>query len=864
VNDPDRQPALPGLRSAGLLLLRPARKDDLEARAASASRRTAVEEDQHLTADELTLGYRVDVRGGDSTWRSLCHRRVAYRVREQDSDNQLVLGGSPRVFEEGHVKPFAAARGDDGKLHADQVVLRWDGWSLVLPRMDPLEDRPPPLRPPALPLPYHFSWDCLRPGEQFGQADVPDDRLPPLRFAALYQLRVRIADVTGGGPGPQDVEDNQPATQEILYTRHDPVRPPLLGGAGDSFTPGAAIDRLVLRSDKGLTAEQFAAAEPRYASMERRTLLRPSVSFELTEQHRMFDRPDDEQTLRWAQLAIQDFSAGLPDPAAHGVNAYVAAAPGGLSESISDHSPWADWPDPTPKFLQLTEETDERGTPVALHWSGNTLVVGLRKGEQAVLELSSRITPGGMQAHFAWNDWLSHDPGLAASIAGRNPAITPPRRVEIVHAVRRPATDPIWQLPSPLAARAEHATTAVLTPKFTSLDTDATGRIEVWATWQEWTDSGHEDVTPQLVHAQTIDRGDPPTPTVRQEFGDTKHRTIHYTIKAVSRYRPYFFADEPEHAFEVVRPQDGPVYLLSSARPGPLSLRGTAPSFHWQANASPTRIERIRTPRIRVEVARPWYQTGEGESLGVIVATRQPPPAAIMSSLTEIGRDPIAASPAPPRFPSASWLTAAAGAAGRLTPEGFVEAVDVVPHGVTRADDHWYADVAMDVPTESYMPFVKLALARYQPDSLPPLRLSPIVTTDLVPLLPQRRLVVERRDAAVAVTLTGPGPNPPNRFEVTLETCSADAPADLGQGGLVVLDSPGGGVPGWRPAVGPPASVAVGATAVLALPAPGARARLRVHEVEAIEGPVVPGRPELGRRAVYFDVVELPAAWLAP
>lgn len=47
----------------------------------------------------------------------------------------------------------------------------------------------------------------------------------------------------------------------------------------------------------------------------------------------------------------------------------------------------------------------------------------------------------------------------------------------------------------------------------------------------------------------------------------------------------------------------------------------------------------------------------------------------------------------------------------------------------------WYCDIAMD-PGDSYFPFVRLALARYQPESLPDAHLSRVVLADFVQLMP--------------------------------------------------------------------------------------------------------------------------------
>jgi hypothetical protein len=169
-----------------------------------------------------------------------------------------------------------------------------------------------------------------------------------------------------------------------------------------------------------------------------------------------------------------------------------------------------------------------------------------------------------------------------------------------------------------------------------------------------------------------------------------------------------------------------------------------------------------------------------------------------------------------------------------------------VPHAVSEADTHWYADIAITPPGATpYKPFVRLAVARYQQHSLPGLTISTIVTTDLVPLLPRRRLVVERTAGGAEVTITGPGPNTPNRYEVILESC----------------DSP---VAAWHP-VGSPITARVGTTSSVPLPTGTASMRLRVQEIEDVNAVgALPHPPELTRRTVFLDLVDLPPAWTAP
>jgi hypothetical protein len=69
--------------------------------------------------------------------------------------------------------------------------------------------------------------------------------------------------------------------------------------------------------------------------------------------------------------------------------------------------------------------------------------------------------------------------------------------------------------------------------------------------------------------------------------------------------------------------------------------------------------------------------------------------------------------------------------------------------------DHWFADIAMD-DGPNLWPFVRLALARYQPSSIDGCRLSPVGLTSWVQPLPTRTTTVNRPDENhVRVTVTG-------------------------------------------------------------------------------------------------------------
>jgi hypothetical protein len=67
----------------------------------------------------------------------------------------------------------------------------------------------------------------------------------------------------------------------------------------------------------------------------------------------------------------------------------------------------------------------------------------------------------------------------------------------------------------------------------------------------------------------------------------------------------------------------------------------------------------------------------------------------------------------------------------------------------------WYVDIAID-PGDKIWPFVRLAVARYQPDSIAGCHLSAPVKCDFVQLLPERTASVSRTDVRhVRVVVSG-------------------------------------------------------------------------------------------------------------
>jgi hypothetical protein len=202
-----------------------------------------------------------------------------------------------------------------------------------------------------------------------------------------------------------------------------------------------------------------------------------------------------------------------------------------------------------------------------------------------------------------------------------------------------------------------------------------------------------------------------------------------------------------------------------------------------------------------VYLERPWFSSGDGELLGVVLAQEQvrtavalPAGAATLLEglTTRWGADPIWQA-----VPTKANLTAADFPAGTAETDLTLEEapgarVTVVGHKVEYDPDRqlWFSDVQINYG-KAYYPFVRLALARYQPNSLKTdkgdCKLSRVVLAEFAQLAPHRTATLTFPDATtVDVTVTGPsyiGSKLRQGFGdvyVTVETQSPGGDPDLG------------------------------------------------------------------------------------
>lgn len=512
----------------------------------------------------------------------------------------------------------------------------------------------------------------------------------------------------------------------------------------------------------------------------------------------------------------------LPDPLAIGISLAGYDFTGAEVFHLVVPFP-GDWPALAPFRLRLSEG------PLDAKVSGGVLEVTLPKANVIRARLSS-IFPGVRLEDLAIWDWIpqaaKNETLKQAALEGRHWMLTPFRWMTFTHAVQQPLAVPGMEQVT--SARSLGSTYAVFRGPIAN-HAESTGRLDVFGEWTEDVDLVTDD-EPRMralgteVHHQAhafgfqIERGEDAAQVwkagrqSRHEFGDTKYRRIIYHSVATTRFREFFpspIADDPS-SIQRVEPtvdNDGEVmtalvhHIPNAARPAPPEVVYVLPTFRWQRQDEGNHRVHVRLGKaVRVWLRRPWFSSGDGEQLGVVLkpGIKLPPtwrwldelPAAepslsvglspgqrrgvitgigrtpllskdeidrmLESYVSQWGSDPVWESRAPEQPPTVAAFPRQKGYAAGLTlgelPVNVrvnVAAHDVHYHAGRKL---WYCDIEID-PGDTYYPFVRLALARYQAHSLADAHLSRVVMSDFIQLAPDRTAEVQlmRRQAAVTV-----------------------------------------------------------------------------------------------------------------
>ena len=487
----------------------------------------------------------------------------------------------------------------------------------------------------------------------------------------------------------------------------------------------------------------------------------------------------------------------LPDPWAAGAVFFgLPGAPAGQPFTVMYDA--AVWYQPQPLRVRLAEGQ------AAPAWDPATrvLTVTLPKAATATIRVASVF--GGDLEVMGLVEWWERELGPAAldtamraASENRHWMITPWHEMTLVHAVQQPLMPPVVLELTP--TRGEGSTRAEFFG-VVEIEGASTDKIDLVATWAETVDDlanpggpqtlnseqvvfnlplttarlGRTDVDPHELGASlrdehiltfmTAPRDLPPPGPPGHIFRDTKYRAVKYRIVATSPFREYFPQAWGATPALLSHTSDLQSFdILSTARPAVPHVQYVVPTQGWEVSGGDPAVQPlVRTRRgggLRVYLSRPWFSSGDGEMLGVVIGPLLASPKSVEYPLmTLLGQDPIH-SGAPVEFATTgSFPTAAVvGKRIRLTelPNTFVDVAGFVPT-YDAPNQRWFADIDIATP-DAYFPFIRLALVRYQPKSLEWLELSQVVLADIVQTLPDRTLTVTRPDpATLSVTVSGP------------------------------------------------------------------------------------------------------------
>jgi hypothetical protein len=213
----------------------------------------------------------------------------------------------------------------------------------------------------------------------------------------------------------------------------------------------------------------------------------------------------------------------------------------------------------------------------------------------------------------------------------------------------------------------------------------------------------------------------------------------------------------------------GGLSIPSSARPEPPQIQYVLPTFAWSQLPAPG-TGNVLSARLgkslRIYLDRPWFSSGCGEQLAVVLWVNPNPISAEFPNpphhVTHWALDPLYRGPSlPSAWPTATTFPAAKEFAGPLELPEFSEVEGIIAAAVHDVEfdverQLWFCDVIVDTQL-AYASFVRLALARYQKNSLPGLELSQVVRADYAQLASDRLagLVVEPTGRFVNVALLG-------------------------------------------------------------------------------------------------------------
>lgn len=512
-------------------------------------------------------------------------------------------------------------------------------------------------------------------------------------------------------------------------------------------------------------------------------------------------------------IAATDPNPKLPDP-----EVFTKRASFYFDEEVTDDTlankdtAYDAWMNPKTMRIILKE-----GSP-NIKWesSSRILLVTLQKGAIVKLSYACFWRPKDILKLSGVLDMMGMN-SLADAVGkriarGQHWMYSPWRELTLVHAVQQPL---------PKLGNQNYPHIAVLNPDREYGDHKAdlnskllahgpsTGQLDMEADWIEWVD----DVTkPEVEKIPTKSKvfhfttlylvfeyvfGDlvknNPFPAIRHLFNDTKHRRVNYKTIATTRYREYFYQliEDKGAAFPLTRESSvmNNVIIPSSARPVAPQIEYVIPTFEWDRVQNGNLTLTGRASGMRVYLRRPWYSSGEGEQLAVVLfqgnananvtAVASPP----VGLVTTWGTDPTKLS-----APLPGGIAPNQNNFVNIKPENKDNNLSVLESPAVKVSivaydvkydlerQLYYVDIGLNI-FAAYYPFVRLALARYQRNSLrkggTDCCLSAIVQAEYIQVPAPRASSLQfgnsKNNITVAISGTVPNVTPQPDFRTKVE-----------------------------------------------------------------------------------------------
>lgn len=301
---------------------------------------------------------------------------------------------------------------------------------------------------------------------------------------------------------------------------------------------------------------------------------------------------------------------------------------------------------------------------------------------------------------------------------------------------------------------------------------------------------------------------------LQYDFLDARARLVTFDLRATSRFLKHLSKDEQD-LYSDSGPQTSR-WVKATKPPAPPVIAYVVPLLQSAKRSQPgLQVHERRGNWIRIWLERPWYSSGEGELLALVCwpgdlfrprggtkdylvnrvrrawgsvpePTYDSVPSRLRALYTGWGHDPI--------WEQKSDL-------GMMPPGAFANRIDVgvvkvIPSQLLAgrapdenkeknkdkskdkdedihvslalyqplyhaAEQRWYVDIHITPDNDAYYPFIRLCLARYQPNAIAGCELSEIVSSEFVQLLPERVASIQANKddngvTRIRVSIAGP------------------------------------------------------------------------------------------------------------